>query len=221
MISSQIIKRINMRYYIADCHFYHRNLLTHLDNRPFESIEEMNSYMIKKWNEKVRTNDDVVVLGDLSFGNGEETNEVLSALNGRIYLIKGNHDGMFLDDRHFNHSRLQWVKDYEELNDNKMRVILMHYPVFCYNGQNKFNREGKPKTYMLYGHVHNTYDQVLVDSFISETRKSKRVMAHGTEETNIPCQMINCFTMYSDYTPLSLDEWIESDRERRQSLNLE
>ena len=27
--------------------------------------------------------------------------------------------------------------------------------------------------------------------------------------------MINCFCMYSDYTPLTLDEWIEADRKRR------
>ncbi len=210
-----------MRYYIADCHFYHRNLLTHLDNRQFSSVEEMNACMIERWNSKVRTNDDVVVLGDLSFGNGEETNKVLSELNGRIYLIKGNHDDKFLSDRSFNQKRIEWVKDYEELNDNKRRVILMHYPVFCYNGQNKFDSDGRAKTYMLFGHVHNSYDQTLVDSFIRETKKSRRVMAHGTVETNIPCQMINCFTMYSDYIPLTLDEWIENDRERRSKLGLE
>ncbi len=210
-----------MRYYIADCHFYHKNLITNLDNRPFASVEEMNSCMIEKWNEKVRTNDDVVVLGDLSFGDGEETNQILGELNGRIYLIKGNHDDKFLGDSQFKSSRLEWVEDYKEMNDNKPKVILMHYPVFCYNGQNKYDSDGNPRTYMLYGHVHNTYDQVLIDSFISETRKAKRVMAHSTVETNIPCQMINCFTMYSDYTPLSLDEWIERDRERRQKLNLE
>lgn len=210
-----------MRYYIADCHFYHRNLLTHLDNRPFSSVDEMNAYMIEKWNSKVRTNDEVVVLGDLSFGNGEETNKVLAELNGRIYLIKGNHDDKFLSDRNFNQKRLEWVKDYEELNDNKRKVILMHYPVFCYNGQNKLDSDGRAKAYMLFGHVHNSSDQILVDSFITETKKSRRVMAHGTVETNIPCQMINCFTMYSDYTPLTLDEWIESDRERRRKLGLE
>lgn len=96
-----------MRYYIADCHFYHRNLLTHLDNRPFSSVEEMNGCMIEKWNSKVRTNDEVVVLGDLSFGNGEETNKVLAELNGRIYLINGNHDDKFLSDRAFNQKRLE------------------------------------------------------------------------------------------------------------------
>ena len=35
-----------MRYYIADCHFYHKNLLTERDNRGFESVEQMNEVMI-------------------------------------------------------------------------------------------------------------------------------------------------------------------------------
>ena len=33
--------------------------------------------------------------------------------------------------------------------------------------------------------------------------------------------MINCFCMYSDYTPLTLDEWIECDRKRRSAVRAE
>ena len=62
-----------MRYYIADCHFYHRNLLTEMDNRGFESVEQMNEVMIEKWNKKVHARDEVVILGDLSLGSGQET----------------------------------------------------------------------------------------------------------------------------------------------------
>ena len=81
-----------MRYYIADCHFYHRNLLTEMDNRDFKSVEQMNEVMIEKWNKKVHARDEVVILGDLSLGNGKETNEILCRLKGRLYLIRGNHD---------------------------------------------------------------------------------------------------------------------------------
>ena len=206
-----------MRYYISDCHFFHRSLLTSMDMRPFSSVEEMNEMMISKWNEKVRKNDDVVILGDLSFGKGEETNSVLSRLNGRLYLIKGNHDDRYLKDSAFNVSRFEWVKNYEEMKDEKRKVVLMHYPVFCYNRQNSLDQNGNPTSFMLFGHVHNTYDQTLVDRFITETRNATRVMACGNERS-IPCQMINCFCMFSDYKPLSLDEWIESDRKRRISL---
>ena len=30
--------------------------------------------------------------------------------------------------------------------------------------------------------------------------------------------MINCFCMFSDYVPLTLDEWIQVDRERREKM---
>ena len=38
---------------------------------------------------------------------------------------------------------------------------------------------------------------------------------------SIPCNMINCFCMFSDYVPLTLDEWIELDNKRRASLKRE
>ena len=75
-----------MRYYIADLHFFHANMNTRMDRRGFKNVEEMNEYMIEKWNGKVRKNDDVIIIGDLSWGNAEETNALLKRLNGRLYL---------------------------------------------------------------------------------------------------------------------------------------
>ena len=46
-----------MRYYIADLHFFHANMNTKMDHRGFGSVEEMNEYMMQKWNGKVRKND--------------------------------------------------------------------------------------------------------------------------------------------------------------------
>ena len=42
-----------------------------------------------------------------------------------------------------------------------------------------------------------------------------RKSAHQEKAQPIPCQMINCFCMYSDYTPLTLEEWVECDQWRR------
>jgi len=185
-----------------------------MDKRGFGSVEEMNEYMIMKWNSRVRKNDDVVILGDFSVGKGPETNLVLERLNGRKFLIRGNHD-RFLEDRKFNVKLFHWIKDYEELKDNKRKVILSHYPIFCYNGQYRLDKEGKPRNYMLFGHVHGTFDDVLVGKFIEITRKSNVLLPQENEARNIPCQMINCFCKFSDYEPLTLDEWIELDEKRR------
>lgn len=207
-----------MRYYIADLHFFHEAMNDRMDKRGFAGVDEMNEYMIAKWNGKVRRNDDVVIIGDLSWGNAEETNALLKRLNGRLYLIQGNHD-RFLTNRDMDASRFRWIRSYEELSDNKRKVVLCHYPIMCYNGQYRLDEQGNPKTYMLYGHVHDTQDQRLLEQFQKITRDTVTVNANG-EEQHIPCNMINCFCVYSDYVPLTLDEWIELDRKRAKETAL-
>ena len=62
-----------------------------MDHRGFNNADEMNNYMIQKWNKKVRKNDSVVVLGDFSYGTPEQNAEIFPQLHGTIYLIEGNH----------------------------------------------------------------------------------------------------------------------------------
>lgn len=206
-----------MRYYIADPHFFHGNLNTQMDRRGFKDVEEMNNYMITQWNRKVRRIDEVIILGDVSWGKPEETNELLKKLHGRLYLIQGNHD-RFLKDKKYDASRFVWIKPYEEIKDNKRKVILCHYPILCYNGQYRMDEKGNPKTYMLHGHVHDTRDQRLLEKFQELTRQTVFEDRNG-EKKHIPCNLINCFCMYSDYTPLTLDEWIDCEQKRRNKLS--
>lgn len=201
-----------MRYYIADLHFFHETMNYKMDYRGFSTVEEMNRFMIDKWNRKVRKNDEVVVLGDVSFGSAEETNQILKELNGRLYLIVGNHDHV-LEHRKMDTSRFVWIKDYAEMSDDGKKVVLCHYPIMCYNGQYRLDKDGSPKTYMLYGHVHDTKDQELLVQFQKQVRQTRTVTADGSER-NIPCNMINCFCMYSDYEPWTLKEWIAYTEKR-------
>ena len=184
-----------------------------MDCRGFADAEEMNAYMIEQWNKKVRWNDEVVILGDFSLGKAEETNKVLEQLKGILCLVEGNHD-QFGHRKGYNAARFKWIRPYTELNDNNRKVILCHYPILCYNNQYMFDGDGNPRTYMLYGHVHNTWDEELMEQAQTLTRQQIRRRRDGTEY-NLPCQMINCFCMYSDYTPLTLDEWIELDAKRK------
>ena len=75
-----------MRYYISDLHFFHRRI-KEMDQRDFETLFEMHEYILERWNQKVRKNDEVFILGDLSFGDGLETYDILSKLIGKLTLI--------------------------------------------------------------------------------------------------------------------------------------
>lgn len=202
-----------MRYYISDCHFFHKAILDRMDKRGFDSVEEMNECMIEQWNSRVRKNDDVIILGDFSWGNAQQTTEILKRLKGRKYLIRGNHD-LYLKDKDFDQNQFVWVKDYAELHDNKRKVILSHYPIVCYNRQYRRDANGEAKTWMLYGHIHNTQDQDLIDAYGELVRKKGHISIVTGEREEIPFQMINCFCQRSDYVPLTLDEWIEKEHER-------
>ena len=148
-----------MRYYISDLHFFHDNMNTKMDKRGFESLEVMNEYMISQWNKKVRKNDEVVILGDLSIEKGEKTNEILRRLNGRKYLVVGNHD-RYLKDKVFDKSLFKTIEPYMELNDNKRKIVLSHYPIFCYDGQYRVDENGNPKTYGFYEECFKTNKEI-------------------------------------------------------------
>ena len=165
-----------MRYYIADLHFGHAKLNIAMDQRGFASGEEMDRYMIEKWNSRVRHGDEVVILGDFCMTKkADEAEKIIRQLKGKKYLVVGNHD-RYLNDKTFDRSLFKWIEPYHELNDDRRKIVLSHYPVFCYDGQYRRNGNGVPKTYMLYGHVHNTYDEVLVNDFIMQTRACRRTV---------------------------------------------
>lgn len=56
-------------FFTSDLHFGHENVLR-FDNRPFATVEEMDSELIRRWNAKVGRGDLVYVLGDI-YGKAE------------------------------------------------------------------------------------------------------------------------------------------------------
>ena len=133
-----------MNYYIADLHFSHQNIIQ-FDKRPFQSVDQMNADLIKRWNDTVTANDDVYVLGDM-FWNTDDAPMILEQLHGKIHLIKGNHDKITSDMMHYFAS----ISGYAEINDNGNHLILCHYPIMFYN------HSYSTHCWMLCGHVHNT-----------------------------------------------------------------
>ena len=82
-----------MIWFTADTHFGHSNILGG-DQRPFDSIEQMNARLIAVINDRVSCRDTLYVLGDFSYRT-----TVVEALRLRerincehVRLIRGNHD---------------------------------------------------------------------------------------------------------------------------------
>ncbi|MDR0785008.1 MAG: metallophosphoesterase family protein [Treponema sp.] len=136
-----------MIFFTADTHFNHSNIIN-LCGRPFSNVGQMNETLIKNWNSCINNNDEIYVLGDFAFkGSVFETENIIKRLNGKKYLIRGNHD-KFIENRIFNGNNFEWIKDYYVLNYQKIKFILFHYPIFEWDGY--FG-----DAIHLYGHVHN------------------------------------------------------------------
>ena len=75
----------------SDTHFSHKNIIEYA-KRPFESIEKMDELLIFYWNEAVNPTDTVIHCGDLVMGGREAAERIIPRLNGKILLVRGNHD---------------------------------------------------------------------------------------------------------------------------------
>lgn len=185
-----------MNYFISDLHFGHRNILRY-DNRPFNNTDEMDEKIIKNWNEVVTDEDDVYILGDISWKTVPETAEIFKKLKGRKHLIKGNHDGSYLKDEPFKKLFVE-ITDYKELyqqvNGMDSMIVLSHYPILFYKNQHH-------GAFHFYGHVHNSQDWNFIES--CKTSVQTLYAANCCAMYNVGCMMD-----YMDYTPRTAEQII-------------
>lgn len=142
-----------MIYLTSDLHFNHDREFIYKP-RGFNSVEEMNSTIIANFNEVVTPDDDVYVLGDLMLGGPDKLDEglnLISKLNGKLHLVRGNHD---TDKRWAMYSVLPNVVEYGNaiyLKYKGFHFYMSHYPTFTAN----LEKESlKQCTINLYGHTH-------------------------------------------------------------------
>lgn len=85
------------RWFISDTHFHHANILKFYPDQPFETIQERDAAMVELWNERVKPEDHVYHLGDVTLQRGgkrqqDEFIELMRTLKGHKRLFLGNHD---------------------------------------------------------------------------------------------------------------------------------
>ena len=127
-------------FVIADTHFNHENIIKYC-NRPFENANQMNEYVVQKWNGTVRPVDTVYHLGDVGFGTQEQLKGLIGRLNGTKILLIGNHD--------FKRGINLWKDSgFKEVYKKKIELgkyILTHEPLLEVP-ENKIN---------VFGHIHD------------------------------------------------------------------
>lgn len=183
-------------FYISDLHLQHNNVIK-FDNRPFNTIEEMENTLISNWNSVVSNADHVYHLGDFCWGKKDDWIKYLKLLNGNIHIIRGNHDlrDFGSDVRKY----IVEVSDYKEITDSEKHVIMCHYPIMCYKAS--YN----PNCYMLHGHTHVTREQDFTEKWTKELRDTKQSNSDNCGNIiNVGCMM-----PWMNYTPRILDEIIE------------
>lgn len=174
-------------FFTSDTHFNHNNIITYC-NRPFGSVEKMNETLIANWNNTVPIDGTVFHCGDFALGGSEAWNKILPRLNGKIYLILGNHDLKNFKQGYA--GRFEEVSEQMTIDVGKKRIILTHFPLLCYHGtwgteQNCWN---------VHGHVHVCKDKA------SNTGKDFERMSLA-----FPTQY-DAGVDLNNYTPISFDE---------------
>lgn len=194
---------MRMIFFSSDQHLGHGKIIEHT-NRPFANSWEMDEQLIANHNSIVGPNDKVFYGGDLSFrAPTGRVAEYLSRLNGKKYLIAGNHDKAILTrDKNFNivvrpeiEYLVEWVKDYYELyvQDNSFKhgsilIVLSHYAMRAWNKSHR-------GSYHLYGHSHGSLpdDPNSLSIDIGVDAVAKRLSVNGVLNPK-------------DYRPISYDE---------------
>lgn len=149
-----------MRFFIADTHFFHEQLLGDNDFAPrlFETVEAMHQVMIASWNQVVKPTDTVYHLGDVAMHPQYEKGNaavlaILTQLAGKIVFIKGNHDSRAFFNYLAEHDpgveggpKFAFEDVGAIVKFNHHQYYLTHYPMLL--GQTKNIRN-------LHGHIHH------------------------------------------------------------------
>ena len=140
-----------MIYFTSDTHFNHDREFI-FGPRGFKNITEANETIIKNWNEIVKPDDDIYVIGDFFLGTDIDfVKEALKTLNGNIYLIIGNHDTpakIKIYKESANVVEIVWATQIEY---NGRKFYLSHYPTLTAD----LNSNPDKCVFNLFGHTHS------------------------------------------------------------------
>lgn len=164
-------------FFIADTHFGDSNILRY-ENRPFSDVEQMDSTLIKNWNNTISKDDKVFLVGDFSEYGFEKSREICQQLNGEKFLVMGNHD--FQNEKYYYDCGFDSVSRYPIIYENFW--IISHEPLYINRNMPYAN---------IFGHVHANplYKDVSEQSFCVS---AERINYTPVEFSEIKLRMKGC-----------------------------
>ena len=118
-----------MNLFTSDLHFSHKNIIVYTDRHKVVSEKDHDQWLIDIWNKQASPNDTVYHLGDFAFTKNEQRLEnILRSLNGKIVMIRGNHDHS--DNWKFYRTFTDVsVHDYKDITIGHTNTLLFHFPI--------------------------------------------------------------------------------------------
>ena len=160
-------------FFTSDTHLGHFNICKYC-HRPFQSKSEMDQTLIANWNSVVPEDGIVVHCGDFMLpheNNIKEYMKYLNKLNGRVLLLRGNHDIIELLT---SNEKLISVQDKAMIEVDSIKIYAEHYPCAAFNGD-----------YHIYGHVHTLSDGICYGMDAEALKAMKRVTYDvGVDQNN-------------------------------------
>lgn len=138
-------------YLTSDLHFGHNKTFLY-EPRGFASAAEMDEAIIHNWNRLITDNDEVYVLGDMMLSDDVNGIKCIVSLNGRIHIIRGNHDSDRRIELYQHCFNVLDVQNSAYLHYNGLHFYLTHYPTLTSNFD--YDKPLKARLLNLCGHTH-------------------------------------------------------------------
>ena len=193
----------------SDTHFGHRCEQWDLPlwkTRGFNSIEEHDEIIIKRWNAIANQHSTFFHLGDFMFGRDtvQRFKDIVHRLNFEtLYLMPGNHCSGWKQnfEEHVRNvwdvscnKRVVFIPNYVETYVNEQPIVMCHYPLASFNGQGK-------GSWMLHGHCHGN----LYKSEIGPILYKTKIVEIGIEKFPNPLTFGDLKNFFKDRENLTFD----------------
>lgn len=180
--------------YLSDLHLGHANILRMSKRREgFADVDEMNAYIIRRWNENVDDSDDVWIPGDFSYRSGVAVETYLNQMKGHKHLVIGNHDAKWMKNTRLS-KYFDSVSNMEVIKDGKKIITICHYPMMEWEQSRRAKFDPEGYSWLVHGHIHD----------------SITCGAYQYIREFLPCALNACFEI-NDH-PVTLEELIENNK---------